>query len=115
MASEVCPVGTLIIGGLDRTISYAGFEDFLAGSDIENVICLPETGRKIAAALAAREDTKPAVYTAADMEEAVSLAVRHTRPGTACVLSPAAASYNVYKNFEEKGKHFKELVKEMCG
>ena len=140
VSDEVCPVGTLIIGGLDRTISYDEFEDYLAASDIGNIICLPETGHKIADALLARKDTKPAgkgvsaetteksidkpkgmttvkpaVYKAADMEEAVALAVKHTRPGTACILSPSAASYNVYKNFEEKGRHFKELVRKTFG
>ena len=44
------------------------------------------------------------------MEEAVELAFAHTLPGKICLLAPAAASYNKYKNFEEKGNHYKELV-----
>jgi len=46
------------------------------------------------------------------MEEAVKLAFEKTSKGKSCLLSPAASSYNVYKNFEEKGNHFKELVKQ---
>ena len=34
-----------------------------------------------------------------------------TRPGSTCLLSPAASSYNKYKNFEEKGRHFKNIVR----
>ena len=50
--------------------------------------------------------------TAADLDEAVRLAYRYTAAGKSCLLSPAASSYNVYKNFEEKGRHFKLLVKQ---
>ena len=48
---------------------------------------------------------------AADLEEAVKEAYKLTAEGKICLLSPAASSYNVYKNFEEKGRHYKELIK----
>jgi UDP-N-acetylmuramoylalanine--D-glutamate ligase len=44
------------------------------------------------------------------MEEAVALARLHTAPGAVCLFSPAAASYNRYKSFEEKGAHFKRCA-----
>ena len=47
---------------------------------------------------------------AKDMEDAVNQCNIVTKEGESCLFSPAAASYNYYKNFEEKGKHFKELV-----
>jgi UDP-N-acetylmuramoylalanine--D-glutamate ligase len=47
---------------------------------------------------------------AEDMADAVKKADEFTVKGKACLFSPAAASYNYYKNFEEKGKHFKKLV-----
>lgn len=114
VTGEVCPVGTLIIGGLDREISYDSFEDWIASSDIDNIICMPETGHKIADALSGRQ-VKPRLIKARDMAEAVDAAVRYTAPGKACILSPSAASYNVYKNFEEKGREFKRMVKERFG
>jgi UDP-N-acetylmuramoylalanine--D-glutamate ligase len=43
------------------------------------------------------------------MDEAVKKAVEVTKK--TCILSPAAASYNTYKNFEERGKHYKSLLK----
>lgn len=49
---------------------------------------------------------------ARDLPEAVRLAYKLTAKGKICLLSPAASSYNVYKNFEEKGKHYKALVRE---
>jgi len=44
------------------------------------------------------------------LEEAVVLAKKLTAPGMACVMSPAAPSYGVFKNFEERGEKFKEYV-----
>ena len=46
------------------------------------------------------------------MVEAVDIAKEITEKGKICLLSPAAASYNNYKNFEERGNHFQSLVKE---
>ena len=47
-----------------------------------------------------------------NMEEAVKIAKEVTTKGKICLLSPAAASYGFYKNFEERGDHFQKLVKE---
>ncbi len=102
-------VGTLIIGGLDRGIDYTGFNEALSRADIDNIICLPETGHKTADALS-KTECKATVIKAADLPEAVALAKKHTAWGKACIMSPAAASYNIYRDFEEKGNHFKQLV-----
>ena len=50
---------------------------------------------------------------ATDMEDAVKKADKFTQKGKSCLFSPAAASYNYYKNFEEKGKHYKSLIAEL--
>ena len=47
------------------------------------------------------------------MDEAVKVAYENTKKGKSCLFSPAASSYNRYKNFEEKGRHFKTLCKEL--
>lgn len=95
---------TLIIGGLDRGICYDTLIDFLNKGYVETVICLPDSGHKIADML----NTPSKVFKVKDMEEAVKKASAEAKH--CCVLSPAAASYGFYKNFEERGKHFKELV-----
>lgn len=102
-------VGTLIIGGLDRGIDYTDFNKALAQMNIDSIVCLPETGHKTADALAGME-CKAKVVKVADLPEAVAYASAHTKWGKACIMSPAAASYNVYRDFEEKGNHFKQLV-----
>ena len=44
------------------------------------------------------------------LDEAVKLAAEITPEGMSCVMSPAAASYGIFKNFEERGDAFKALV-----
>lgn len=100
-------VDTLILGGMDRGINYELLIDFLKKSTVENFICMPESGYKIADRL----ENKNA-YKVETLEEAVSLAKKITK--NICVLSPAASSYNAFKNFEEKGKLYKKLIKEDC-
>lgn len=114
-------VNTLVFGGLDRGIDYSEFISFLKNSDIVNLIGLPETGHIIideiikASSLCENggEQGAPSkkLVKARDMEDAVKKAAALTKKSTACLFSPAAASYNYYKNFEEKGRHFKSLVK----
>ena len=102
-------VDTLIIGGKDRGLDYSEFIDWLAESDIGNIIGTPETGHSIVNAIRAKGSDKTLIC-AADLDEAVRAAYEKTEKGKICLLSPAASSYNVYKNFEFKGRHYKELV-----
>lgn len=98
-------VDTLIIGGMDRGIDYRELVQFLDQSNIAHIICMPDTGYMIASQLSADK-----VVLAATLEDAVSAAKKLTAAGKSCLLSPAAASYGFFKNFEEKGNLFKELV-----
>jgi UDP-N-acetylmuramoylalanine--D-glutamate ligase len=100
-------VDTLIIGGMNRGIDYGEFIEFLNNSNINNIICMPETGHNIA-----KEIKKDKRYIVDTLEEAVKVAKRVTQKEKICLLSPAAASYGFFKNFEEKGNLYKALVKE---
>jgi UDP-N-acetylmuramoylalanine--D-glutamate ligase len=105
-------VETLIFGGLDRGIDYKDFIAFLKDCNINNLVGLPGTGHNIIDELKKLGCTKNMVC-AKDMADGVSLCDKYTEKGKSCLFSPAAASYNYYKNFEEKGKHFKELVNKL--
>lgn len=98
-------VDTLIIGGMDRGIDYSEFIDFLNLCDVSNIVCMPKTGHDIAKKL--KNDK---AYIVDTLEEAVNISKKVTKKGKICLLSPAAASYGFFKNFEEKGNKFKELV-----
>ncbi len=103
-------VDTLIFGGMDRGIEYSGFVKYLETCKVKNLIGLPDTGTNLCNILLERGCRKNIVL-AEDMEQAVDAAFRYTLPGKSCIMSPAASSYNVYKDFEHKGNHYKELVK----
>jgi UDP-N-acetylmuramoylalanine--D-glutamate ligase len=51
-----------------------------------------------------------ALHMTESLAEAVAVAKQVTAAGKACLLSPAAASYDSYKDFEERGEAFKDLV-----
>lgn len=99
-------VDTLILGGMDRGIHYNSLIDYLKDSQISNIICMPSTGKKIYDCL---KDIKNTYYVDT-LEEAVDLAKKYTEKNKICLLSPAAPSYEYFKNFEEKGNRYKELV-----
>ncbi len=103
-------VDTLIFGGMDRGIDYSGFEKYLETCKVKNLIGLPDTGANICNALLERGCTKNIVVVE-DMEGAVNAAFELTREGKSCIMSPAASSYNVYRDFEHKGNHYKDLVR----
>lgn len=102
-------VDTLIFGGMDRGISYDEFIDFLNTGVINNLICMPDTGYKIADKLKCSSN----IYKVETLEEAVELSKKVTKKNKICLLSPAAASYGFFKNFVEKGNIYKELVKKI--
>lgn len=108
----LCDVDTLIIGGMDRGLDYSDFERELAKSTVSNLVCLPETGHAIADNLS-KMHCCVNILKAEDLPDAVKKAYTVTKSGKSCLLSPAASSYNYYKNFEEKGEHYKRLVREL--
>ena len=101
-------VDTLIFGGLDRGIDYSSFVDFLNSSSIQNFVCMPTTGTKLGKLLDKEHHN---VFFADTLLDAYRISLSHTRRGRSCLLSPAAASYDYFKNFEEKGEAFEKIVK----
>ena len=101
--------GTILIGGMDRGIDYAPLVDFLSGADVQ-VICMETSGKRVYDMLVSGGNSARFHYVP-HLAEAVSLAAEITPSGKSCVLSPAAASYGIFKNFEERGDAFKALVK----
>lgn len=101
-------VDTLIFGGMDRNIDYSEFINYLKNSNISNLIGLPDTGHTICKALSGCNKN---IFTVETIDEAVDIADKFTKKGYTCLLSPAASSYNRFKNFEEKGNYYKTVIK----
>lgn len=102
---------TLITGGFDRGYTFEKLVDKLAELEIKNLILLPDTGNKIAKLIAEMPDYKPNIVMANNMPDCVSKAYQLTREGGLCLLSCASPSYNLFKNFVERGNQFKDEVR----
>ena len=97
---------TVILGGKDKGLSFSELGERIA-KYARGAVLLGECAGQISECL-------PDGFTrrsAANMEEAVSIAFSLSIPGDAVILSPSATSYDRYKSFEERGDHFKEVVK----
>ncbi len=96
----------LIAGGMDKGSDYRVMLKHLKW--VEHIVLLGETKYDIAALL--RANNYGSYTLADDMEQAVKAAIsRVSRPGNV-LLSPACASWDMYKNFEARGDHFKHCV-----
>ena len=104
---------TVLIGGMDRGIDYGELIQFLSGSPIPHIVLMEATGRRIYEEIGRDYPEfagRDRLILADHLEEAVRAARSVTRPGHSCVLSPAAASYGIFRNFEERGEAFSRYV-----
>ncbi len=99
-------VKTVLIGGMDRNINYDILIDHIKKEQGINYIFSYASGLRIYNEVSGFDNCH---YTD-ELEAAVALAESITPEGFACVLSPAAASYGHFKNFEERGDAFKRYV-----
>ena len=101
----------LLVGGFDRGVDYGPLVDALAArTRPTSVIAMGLAGARIAAQVAARA-TDVAVFEATSMGEAVSLARTRLPRGGVVVLSPAAPSFDRYRNWLERSEDFAAHVR----
>ncbi|HNW76843.1 MAG TPA: UDP-N-acetylmuramoyl-L-alanine--D-glutamate ligase [Bacteroidales bacterium] len=103
-------VDTLILGGFDRGISYDGLAQFLVQSEVSTFILTGMAGERIAQAMEAVGIQGKRLIRIHRFDDFAGYAVKYTRPGHVCLLSPAAASYDEFRSFEERGMRFTELI-----
>lgn len=100
---------TVLVGGHDRGISYDAFGAFVRDQTNVRIITLPDSGDRIAQAIA-----KPDVVThAKDLRDAVNIAARITPNGGVVLLSPGAASFGHFVDYADRGQQFSDLVGEL--
>jgi len=99
-----------ILGG---SLKGGGFEDLVpaVSEHCERCYLIGEAARRIADALA---PSNVELLECGDLEHAVMQATQRARPGEVVVLSPACASFDQYRDFEERGDHFKALVRTLA-
>jgi len=106
-------VDTLLLGGFDRGIDYADLYDYLHKNPVENIVFMGPAGKRMKTEWDGKDVTYriSTTYIEEDnMQKIINFAIMHTQKGKVCLLSPAAASYDRYTNFEERGKTFKQCV-----
>lgn len=103
-------VETVLVGGMDRGISYDAFEDFLHDRNDLQIIFMYESGKRILREMEQKHLLRDGLYEVNDLKEAVALAKKITKPENICLLSPAASSYDHFRNFEERGEVFARLA-----
>ena len=100
----------LIAGGRDKNTDLSEFMT-LARDKVDHLLLLGEAADRFAAAAA--DHGVKAVHRVHDMAAAVALARSLARPPQIVLLSPACASYDMYNNYEERGRNFKDLVRRL--
>lgn len=103
-------VDTLIIGGYDRGIEYGLLVDFLHENPVPNVAFTGPAGERIMNEWKARFPLPENHILEQDFRKIVDFAFEKTQENRIVLLSPAAASYDQFKNFEERGRVFKNLI-----
>ena len=102
----------LIAGGYDKKIPYQPLAPEIL-AHVKVLVLMGATGPRIEEAVRQQpgfEDSGLVILHAGDMQEAVALARSAARPGDVVSLSPASASFDVYPNFEVRGRHYKQIV-----
>lgn len=99
----------LILGGTDKGNDYSLLED-LVQQKVKAIVCMGLDNSKI---IEAFKDKVPVIVETDSAKKAVNTAFRLSVKGDVVLLSPACASFDLFKNYEDRGTQFKEAVKEL--
>lgn len=97
---------TLILGGRDKGNDYSDL-DFLIRDKVHTIIAIGESKDKIESEIG---KAAPNFFKANDMREAVRIAKKGAKRGEVVLLSPACSSFDMFEDYEHRGKVFKEEV-----
>ena len=105
MGSDV----VLILGGVDKGNDYNMLRD-LVKTKVKSIVCLGKDNSRIHDAF---EDDVDVIVNTFSAREAVEIAYHLAKKGDTVLLSPACASFDLFKNYEDRGNQFKAAVKEL--
>jgi len=100
---------TLILGGVDKGNDYDLIKEMVA-EKVKAIVCLGVDNEKIHAAFDGIVST---IIDTTSAEEAVKAAYGVSQKGDVVLLSPACASFDLFKNYEDRGEQFKKAVREL--
>lgn len=102
----------LIAGGYDKHLDYMPLAKPIL-DHVKSAILMGQTADKIFVAIkeeSEKEGKQIDTHLCETLEDAVRIAKKVASPGEVVLFSPASASFDLFKNFEERGKKFKEIV-----
>lgn len=108
LESMPAPV-VLILGGVDKGNDYGMLKD-LVKNKVKSIVCLGKDNKRIHEAF---EDDVEVIVNTFSASEAVQIAYHLAKKGDTVLLSPACASFDLFKNYEDRGNQFKKAVMEL--
>ncbi|MDB5132423.1 MAG: UDP-N-acetylmuramoylalanine--D-glutamate ligase [Mucilaginibacter sp.] len=99
----------LILGGVDKGNDYTMLKD-LVRQKVKAIVCLGKDNKRIHEAF---EDDVEIIVNTYSAEEAVQVSYHLATKGDTVLLSPACASFDLFKNYEDRGRQFKQAVREL--
>lgn len=107
-------VHTLLLGGHDRGIDYHKLLEIESGI-VKQLLFTGTAGQRMMKLIENEGQFEGVMRFFSTFSEMVAFACHATPVGSKCLLSPAASSYDQFANFEERGKRFRDLVKQFLG
>ncbi len=98
----------LILGGFDRGLDYSELIDSLKESKVDYFFFLGKAGKRMFD-IFLKAETNKKLFLVNQLEDIFEILEKKSQI-TSCLLSPAAASYDQFSNFEQRGEHFRELA-----
>lgn len=102
---------TLLVGGYDRGLDWRDFARFIDKHPVNGIVTMPSNGDRIGYALS---ESTVTVRHSDDLADAVEIARDITPEGGVILLSPAAPSYGLFKNYQDRGQQFRHAVGLRC-
>lgn len=99
----------LILGGIDKGNDYSLIKD-LVKEKVKAIVCMGTDNRKIHEAFGNEVEL---IVNTSSAKDAVQSAFHFANKGDVILLSPACASFDLFKNYEDRGRQFKNAVKEL--
>ncbi len=105
----------LIAGGYDKNLDYTPLAKTVVNK-VKTLILIGQTAEKIFDAVKEeldKENKKMDIYMCDSLEETIKIAKKSAQKGEVVLFSPASASFDMFKNFADRGNKFKKLVNEI--
>ena len=101
----------LIVGGRDKNLDYAPVAKALRKSDTKSVVLYGECREKIRRAI---KGAAPLKMVSGNLETAFKIALSAAKPNSVIVFSPGATSFDMFKDYSDRGERFTAIVRKFC-